>query len=254
MKKVLITLCGRAGSKGFKNKNLKIFCGQPLVYYSLAGAELLKRQRPDIAVEVCLNTDSEPLRETVMAKYPETVYIPRPEALAGDVVGKMAVMRQSLLAMEAQGHGPYDYLIDLDITSPLRQAQDVNGALSMKEQRPDIEVLLSGTPSRRTPYMNQAKLVEGGFVTKVMDHHFTARQQTPKVYDINASIYVFETDFLRQRDTDFVWDGACGLYEMMDTGILDIDSEEDFRLLEVIGTHLYENEPGFKAVRDAIRR
>ena len=36
MKKLLITICGRAGSKGFKNKNLKTFCGRPLVYYSLA--------------------------------------------------------------------------------------------------------------------------------------------------------------------------------------------------------------------------
>ena len=37
MEKVLITLCGRAGSKGFRNKNLKMFDGLPLSYYSLAG-------------------------------------------------------------------------------------------------------------------------------------------------------------------------------------------------------------------------
>ena len=29
MKRLLITICGRAGSKGFKNKNLKNFCGKP---------------------------------------------------------------------------------------------------------------------------------------------------------------------------------------------------------------------------------
>ena len=34
MNRLLITICGRAGSKGFKNKNLKTFCGHPLVYYS----------------------------------------------------------------------------------------------------------------------------------------------------------------------------------------------------------------------------
>ncbi len=42
MKKLLITICGRAGSKGFKNKNLKTFCGRPLVYYSLAAAGLFQ--------------------------------------------------------------------------------------------------------------------------------------------------------------------------------------------------------------------
>ena len=40
MNRLLITICGRAGSKGFKNKNLKTFCGHPLVYYSLSAAEL----------------------------------------------------------------------------------------------------------------------------------------------------------------------------------------------------------------------
>ena len=42
-KRVLITICGRAGSKGFKNKNLKIFDGHPLSYYSLSAAELFIR-------------------------------------------------------------------------------------------------------------------------------------------------------------------------------------------------------------------
>ena len=38
--RLLISVCGRAGSKGFANKNLKNFCGHPLVYYTLSAAEL----------------------------------------------------------------------------------------------------------------------------------------------------------------------------------------------------------------------
>ena len=48
MDRLLITICGRAGSKGFKNKNLKVFCGQPLVYYSLSAAELFARRHPEL--------------------------------------------------------------------------------------------------------------------------------------------------------------------------------------------------------------
>ena len=66
MKRVLITVCGRAGSKGFRNKNLKNFCGKPLVYYTLSAAELFKTQRPDLTVDVCLNTDSPELIELVL--------------------------------------------------------------------------------------------------------------------------------------------------------------------------------------------
>ena len=48
MKRLLITICGRAGSKGFKNKNLKNFCGRPLVYYSLSAAELFIKKHPEL--------------------------------------------------------------------------------------------------------------------------------------------------------------------------------------------------------------
>lgn len=47
MNRLLITICGRAGSKGFKNKNLKTFCGHPLVYYSLSAAELFIKKLPN---------------------------------------------------------------------------------------------------------------------------------------------------------------------------------------------------------------
>ena len=83
-KRVLITICGRAGSKGFKNKNLKIFDGHPLSYYSLSAAELFIRSRPDLAVDVCLNTDSGLLIDVITKKYPEVTVLPRPEELCGD--------------------------------------------------------------------------------------------------------------------------------------------------------------------------
>ena len=252
MKKVLITICGRAGSKGFLNKNLKVFCGKPLVYYTLSSIDLFKEQRKDLEIDVCLNTDSEPLVQLVLEKYPDVTVISRPEELCGDTVAKMAVFQHSLRFMEERNNTKYNYLIDLDITSPLRQAQDVAGTFAEKEAREDLDLVFSVTHARRTPYMNMAKVVDD-HVERVIDHHFTARQQTPPVFDLNASIYVFERRFLVENETAFLWDGKCGVYIMYDTGILDIDSEEDFFLMEVVGNYLYENMDGFKQVRDLIR-
>ena len=70
MKRLLITICGRAGSKGFKNKNLKNFCGKPLVYYSLSAAELFIKKHPELEIDVALNTDSEDLARLVAALQP----------------------------------------------------------------------------------------------------------------------------------------------------------------------------------------
>ncbi|MBQ9959878.1 MAG: acylneuraminate cytidylyltransferase family protein, partial [Oscillospiraceae bacterium] len=75
MKKLLITVCGRAGSKGFKNKNLKTFCGKPLLYYTLSAAELFSKANKDVQADICLNTDSPELAELAAAKYPEVVFL-----------------------------------------------------------------------------------------------------------------------------------------------------------------------------------
>ena len=57
MKNILITICGRAGSKGFKNKNLKTFLRTPLVYYTAAIAEdFKKRLSEECETTICLNT------------------------------------------------------------------------------------------------------------------------------------------------------------------------------------------------------
>ena len=253
MKRVLITVCGRAGSKGFRNKNLKVFCGEPLVYYTLSAAGMFCSQRPDLGVDVALNTDSPELRELVAARYPEVVSIPRPEELCGDTVPKMAVFQQTLAEMEQRTGVPYDYLIDLDITSPIRRAQDVAGAFAAAEAREDLDLVFSVAEARRNPYFNMVKVV-GDHVEKVIESPYTARQQAPAIYDLNASIYVFRRDFLANNHTGILWDGKCGIYEMFDSGILDIDSEADYRLMEVIAGHLYDTMPKFAAIRQQIRR
>ena len=190
--------------------------------------------------------------ELVKAKYPEVTYIPRQADLCGDTVPKMAVFQNSLAEMEKKTGRRYDYVMDLDITSPLRTEKDVENAFDKKDSRPDLDLVFSVTEARRNPYFNMVKLV-GDHVEKVIPSPYTARQQAPAIFDLNASIYVFRRDFLANNRTGILWDGKIGISEMMDTGILDIDSEEDFRLMEVIARHLYDNYPDFAAVRAGIR-
>lgn len=254
MSKVMITICGRAGSKGFKNKNLKTFCSKPLAHYTMAAIELFLQMRPDIQADVVLNTDSGLLRDLVVASYPGVKFIHRPAALSGDGVAKMEVFQHSLRVMEEKRGAPYDYHMDLDITSPLRTAADVAGCFAALETRPDLDLVMSACKSRRNPYMNMAQYdADGKYAHQVVQSKVVARQQAPVCYDINASIYAFRRDFLAGNTSGFLWDGHCGLYEMEDTAVLDIDSEEDFNLMEIIARHLYANRPEYAQVRDYIK-
>lgn len=253
MKHVLITICGRAGSKGFRNKNLKSFCGKPLVYYTLSAAQLFCASRPDVQADLCLNTDSPELIALVKRGYPEVEVVERPAELGGDSVPKMAVFQHSLRVMEERKGVQYDYHIDLDITSPLRQAQDLSEAVRLFENEPGLDLVMSAAPSRRNPFFNMGMEDAEGYAHRIIENKNTARQQAPACFDINASLYVFSRDFLLSNRSSDIWAGKIRLYKMFDTGILDIDCEEDYQMMEVIAEVLYRTRESFDAVRKNIR-
>jgi len=252
MKNILITICGRAGSKGFKNKNLKTFLGTPLVYYTAAIAEnFKKRLSEECDTTICLNTDSKDLQNLVSARYKGIELIDRIEELGGDRVPKMAVWHNSLDIMESKYNKKFDYVIDLDITSPLRQIDDVINAYKKKIENKDCQLIYSVCESRRNPYFNMVK-VENGFATKFAASNFTTRQEAPAVYDMNASIYVIDADYLRNDKENMLLNAKSNIYEMYDTAVLDIDSEQDFELMEVIGKYLFDKIDAFGEVKKLV--
>ena len=189
---ILFTLCGRAGSKGFKNKNLKEFLGIPLVYYGLAAIDLWvqKSDAKDNTVDVVLNTDSRELADLVISQQKVLVdIIHRDALLGGDTVPKVSVIKDCLIKMEVQKDIKYDLVVDLDITSPLRTLKDINNAIQKKTARNDTDVVFSVTGSRRNPFFNMVK-EENGYYGTAIKSEYTARQQAPVFYDMNASMYI----------------------------------------------------------------
>ena len=252
--RVLITICGRAGSKGFKNKNLQLFLGEPLVYYSLSAAYLFINQiGKDIDVDICLNTDSSDLADVVFQRYPEVCYIPRAKELGEDKVPKAAVWRNCLEVMHDKGH-EYSFMIDLDITSPLRRSFDIlNAYRCLHSSTPDIDMVESVCNCRRNPFFNMVK-EEGGVITTVINSNYTTRQQAPVVFDLNASIYVLRSIFFNRQTGNMLNQAKTFPYVMKDTAVLDIDSEEDFMFMQVVAKYLYETDEDYRIVYESIRR
>ena len=160
----------------------------------------------------------------------------------------MAVWHNSLDLMETKIQKKFDYVIDLDITSPMRQIDDVVNAYREKLSRNDCQLVYSVCESRRNPYFNMVK-VENGIATKFAESNFTTRQEAPNVYDMNASIYVIDADYLRNDTENMLLNAVSGIYEMQDTAVLDIDSEQDFILMEIIAKYLFEKDDGFRKTK-----
>ena len=246
--KILFTICGRAGSKGIKNKNIRDFVGKPLPYYSLSAIDLFLK-RNNVEYDIVINSDSEELLSMMTHSGIRDVdTINRKLSLAGDAVGKIDVISNCLEIMEERKQTKYDFVVDLDITSPLRKVEDIENLVKKHiELRPDVTT--SVTTSRRNPYFNQVMMTEKG-VKKVIDSNYTARQQAPEIFDMNASLYAYSPEYLKSGKG--VLDGYCEVIEMYDTGILDLDHENDFELLEVIADYLYRNNSEFAEIRDNI--
>ena len=248
--RILFTICGRAGSKGIKNKNIKPFAGHPLPYYTLSAIDLFIRKNTEYDYDIVINSDSQELLSMMQnSGMCKVDIIERKPELSGDLVGKIDVIHNSLDIMEKRKSLKYDMVVDLDITSPLRREKDIEQLISMHINK-CADVTTSVVPARRNPYFNQLKKTDHGF-RKVIESNYTARQQAPEVYDMNASIYAYDPKFLRTGKS--VLDGYVECIEMYDTGILDLDHEHDLELMEIIADYLFRNNCEFKEVRDNIK-
>lgn len=247
---ILVTICGRGGSKGVKNKNIRKFLGYPLILYTISAAEMLKNNLKNYNVDIVINSDSWDINELAKkTKVCETIV--RPKELAQDGTPKVNVIRHSVNFMEEKNNKKYNYVIDLDITSPLRSVNDIQNCLEKLMRSDQYDVIFSVAPSRRNPYFNMIE-VNDGFAHKIKTSNYVARQQTPQVYDMNASIYVYKRDSIINKLKSAVFDGNCGIYTMKDTYVLDIDSEDDFEIMELLAKEYYFKQSSYNLIRQNI--
>lgn len=248
--RILFTICGRAGSKGIKNKNLRQFCGKPLAYYTLSAIDLFMTKHPELQCDIVANSDSKELLKLLSENGMRNVdTIERDESLAGDAVGKIDVIKDCLEKMKIRKSCEYDMIVDLDLTSPLRTVDDLEKVIR-KECETKADVTTTVAPARRNPFFNQVMKTEHG-ARKVIASDYTARQQAPEIFDMNASIYAYRPDYLYSGQG--VLSGYCEIVEMYDTGILDLDHENDFELMEVIAEYLYSVKEEFRIIKDNIK-
>lgn len=232
---ILFMICGRAGSKGLKNKNLKKMNGIPLVYYTLAAIRLYQEAHPEYEISVALNTDSQELIDLITSQtmVTEIYVVQRKEVLAGDCVAKVDVIQDTYKECKER-LGMIDLVVDLDLTSPMRRLCDIENAIDEMCCNKVLDLVYSVVESRRSPYFNMVEKKADGSYQKVCASSFVARQQAPDVYELNASIYVYRSTFLDEVIDKTILEYQCGIVRMQDYLVLDIDSEDDFLMMELL--------------------
>ncbi|SFV50830.1 Legionaminic acid cytidylyltransferase [hydrothermal vent metagenome] len=215
--KVLCTICARGGSKGVKNKNIKEINSKPLIAYTVEQA-----------------TDSKLFEHIDVAKaYGCESFFKRDDTLSSDTAGKLDVIKDAFVRSEEFYNTKFDYLIDLDATAPLRETQDILNSFS-QFLADDNENLISAMPSRRSPYFNLVEVSKDKKVSlsKALDTSIKRRQDAPKSYDMNASIYIWKREVILNETSLFL--DTTGLYIMPEERSIDIDTELDYKFVEFL--------------------
>ena len=228
---ILITLCARGGSKGIPGKNIKLIAGKALLVYSI---DLTTRLKEKWIVKVALSTDDSEIKEVAADHGVDTEY-QRPDFLATDSAGKIDTIRDLLLYEESLVDYKYDFVLDLDVTSPLRTLEDVEKALELMIAKPEAKNLFSVNQAARNPYFNMVEENSNGFYSLVKtnpDGSLLTRQSAPKVYDLNASFYWYRRSFFESGSKSAITDKS--LIYAMDHICFDLDHPVDFLFMEYL--------------------
>ena len=228
---ILVTICARGGSKGVPGKNIKEIGGKPLIAYTV---ELAKAVQEKFAAKVSLSTDNLEIKELSESIGLKTDYI-RPAHLATDSAGKIDAIRDLILFEERNLGYEYDYILDIDITSPLRTIRDINKAFKIFIANSDALTLFSVNKASRNPYFNMVEENLTGFyslIKKSPKGEIMSRQSAPMVYDLNASFYWYKRSFFKTNLTSPITDKSL-IYEMPHI-CFDLDHPIDFIFLECL--------------------
>ena len=224
---ILCTICARGGSKGVKGKNIRSFNGKPLLAHTIEQAKESK-----LFDHIVVSTDSDLIAE-VAIRYGAEVFFKRATELAADYSGKLDVIKDAFQRSEHFYNKEFSYLVDLDVTSPLRNIEDIRNSFIQLLDNNNSN-LITGAPSRRSPYFNLVEVMRDGSLalSKEMSEQVVRRQDAPKTYDMNASIYIWTRETILNSSSLFLKN--TGLYVMPEERSIDIDSEFDFELVEFV--------------------
>ncbi len=228
---ILITLCARGGSKGIPGKNIKLIAGKPLIAYSI---DLTNKLKIKWNAKVALSTDDLEIKSVAAEHGIYSNYL-RPEYLATDAAGKIDTIKDLLLFEESLVDFQYDFVLDLDVTSPLRTLSDLEKALKLMISNPSAKSLFSVNNAARNPYFNMVEENSSGFYSLVktnQDGSVMTRQTAPKVYDLNASFYWYRRSFFDSDLKSPITDKS--LIFVMDHVCFDLDHPIDFLFMEYL--------------------
>ena len=218
-KRFVAIITARGGSKGVPRKNIRPLAGRPLLAYTADQAE----QVPEIDL-TALTTDDAEIKG--VGRSLGLRVIDRPAELAVDTARSEPAILHAIEALEKAGQPPFDYMVLLQPTSPLRKPATIRACMR-KLLDSGAESLVTVTELREI-----VGPLENGFLRPVNPQNRGPRQQRTPYYVPNGCIFACSVPFLRRTGELMSRDWLAHPVEGDDA--VDIDTLEDFEYAEFL--------------------
>jgi CMP-N,N'-diacetyllegionaminic acid synthase len=227
--RMLAVIPARGGSKGLPGKNIRPFAGIPLVAHTIIFAKMC----PEIT-RCIVSTDSAEFAK-VAEEYGGDVPFLRPPELAQDETSVLPVLQHALAHAEANGDDTYDYILLLDPTSPAREPIDISGALGKLIEQPTATCIIGISEPEHNP-VSHGVTKRDGWMVDLIDgaSQYERRQEVPLSYQINGSLYIWRTEYIRPELVSWRHLPRQMMFEVPRYRSMSIDSLWDFQLGEAL--------------------
>lgn len=220
--RILYLIPARKGSKGLPGKNTKFLGDKRLIEYSIDFA--LNNLTFDD--ELCISTNDEFVIEIAKSKGISIPFI-RPEEFADDNSSSYDVIIHAINHYEKLNR-KFDAILLLQPTSPFRIQDDLSRL--MKEFNSETDMVVSVKLAKDNPYFTLFEENSEGFLNKSKSGNFNRRQDCPKVYSYNGSMYLINLDSIKKsRIEEFKY---IKKIIMPEERSVDIDTLADWTLAE----------------------
>jgi len=224
----LVIIPARGGSKGIKNKNIKLLKGKPLINYTIEEARKVFDDS-----KIYISTDSIEIKNIVEDVGIKVPFI-RPVELATDTANSRDVVLHAINHYEKKNDLILDYVILLQPTSPFRNSKNIMDSLALWNK--NIDMVVSVKETKSNPYYTLFEENSAGLLIKSKKSDFTRRQDIPKVWELNGAIYLINALSIKSKKIHEF--NKVVKYEMDEISSLDIDNKLDWLFAETASEYL----------------
>lgn len=218
----------RSGSKGLKDKNIKILKDKPLIAYTIEAAK-----KANLFDEIIVSTDSEKYAQ-IAKKWGAKVPFLRSEDLSTDTASSWDVVKDVIWYYRRRGK-QVDTIALLQPTSPLRTSEDIIEGyelLNLNNANAVVGVCQVDYSPLWCNTLPEDKLLKNFLSGELIE---TPRQKLPKYYRINGALYIVKTEYLMV--TKNIYEDECYALVMSKRNSIDIDDLMDFIVAETLMLH-----------------